>query len=218
MHTKTNALFATTLVCGAFSGSAIAASIYSMDFSVLGQGSTHQTPNNPVETSPIVGENWTLAFGSVQSDSTLNEFITQGNVMRVQDWGGLGTVTSDVINIAESGLVDIAGKAIALGFSIASENITWFYQINALPKITFEISGPISLGTPADNTFSSIAVSGGDELLVGFSVNVNGAGEGVEISALDVDFTAIPQPAALAAGLPLLGLLTMTRRSRRTTS
>jgi len=138
--------------------------------------------------------------------------------MRVLDWGGLGTVTSDVIDIPENGLVDIAGTAIALGFNLPTENITWFYQINALPVITFEIGGPVGLGTLVSNTFSSVAVSGGDELLVGFSVDVNGADDGVEISALDVDFTAIPQPAAFVAGLPLLGLLTMTRRGRRTDS
>ena len=198
-------------------GPAIGASLYTADFSVPGQGSTHTTSTDPLESSPVAGANWTLTFGSPSTDTTTNEFITTaGGVMRVQDWGGDGTITSALITISGGGLIDITGSALTIGTDsfndVGTEGITWFYILNGDTTSVLlgetELGGPVAAGTDVGHSFTSIAVADGDELRVGFTVNVNGAGDGVEISSLVV----IPEPTT--ALLASLGLLALFRRRR----
>ncbi|MDA8968483.1 PEP-CTERM sorting domain-containing protein [bacterium] len=197
-----------------------AISIYSADFSVDGQGSTHDTSgSDPIDASPISGANWTLSFPVPSSDGSTNEFITTGGVMRVQDWGGDGTVTSLGITIADTGLVQIIGGALSIGddsFNSSTEGITWFYSINSAAPVEVVVNeaslanGNVNAGTDVGHTFVDVAVTAGDTLEVGFTVNVNGLGDGVEVSSLSV--TAVPEPStALLGSLALLGLL---RRKR----
>ncbi len=185
--------------------------VYSMDFSVDGQGATHDTAGDTLETSPVTGANWTLTFdsASIGSDGTTNEFRTTGGVMRVQDWGGAGIVTSVPISITSDGTVDIVGAGLTIGTdvfnTVGTEGITWFYALGGGANVEAffgetELGGPVSAGTSLGHTFSGIAVSDGDVLRVGFGVNVNGSGDGVEISSLSVDFnaTAVPEPTSFA--------------------
>jgi hypothetical protein len=211
-----SSLFALALV-----GSASGTVIYTTDFSVGGQGSTHDTGgSDPIEGSPIVGANWTLSFPSPSSDGTTNEFITVGGLMRVQDWGGDGTVTSNPITITGDGTVDIIGAALSIGSdsfnNVGTEGITWFYTLNTTTTTLYlgetELGGPVGAGTDVGNTFSPVAVSNGDTLSVGFTVEVDGADDGVEVTSVTVDFTAVPEPTtALLSGLSLLALLRRRR-------
>lgn len=204
------------------SASVSTAALYSMDFSTPDQGSTHDTGGDAIEASPIAGTNWTLTHSTPSSDSTTNEFITvAGSLMRVQDWGGDGTVTSSIINIVANGIVEITGTGLSIGGdsfnTVGTEGITWFYSINGGTTSTYlgetELGGPVAAGTDVGNSFSSVAVTSGDTLLVGFTVNVNGAGDGVEISALDVEFTPVPEPSSSAL-LGLGGLALILRRRK----
>ncbi|YCM43940.1 PEP-CTERM sorting domain-containing protein [Verrucomicrobiaceae bacterium 227] len=206
------------IVAAIVPSTAYSANIYMMDFSVAGQGSTHDTGGDALESSPVVGANWTLTFDSVASDGSTNEFITVGGLMRVQDWGGTGTVTGDAITIPAAGTVDISGVAAAIAagpaFNAADEGLTWFYTLNGSTTTSGLIGNATAVdGTDLSYSFSSIAVSSGDTLLVGFSVDVNGGDDGAEITSLDVDFTeTIPEPStALLGGLALLGLLRRRR-------
>jgi hypothetical protein len=203
-----------------FAGVGSATIIYDMDFSVAGQGSTHDSSGDAFESSPVAGENWELTFGSLNTDGTTNEFVTVGGLMRVQDWGGSGTVTSDTIAITQTGTVDITGAALTIGGdvfnNVGTEGITWFYTLNGDTTSVFlgetELGGSaVSSGTDVGNIFDDVSVTTGDSLTVGFTVNVDGSGDGVEISSLDVDF--IPEPASLA--LVGLGGLAMLGRNRR---
>ncbi|MEO1530261.1 MAG: hypothetical protein AAFX06_33130 [Planctomycetota bacterium] len=210
-----------------------AAIIYSMDFSTPGQGVTHDNSSGSTvfsAPSPFSGANWTLTYDStaVSSDGSPNEFITDvlsgNNGMLVQDWGGDGTITSDVINITENGTVDIIGIGTAIGTDafnfVGTEGITWFYSLNSAAPVTLylgetELGGPVAEGTDIGNTFSGIGVAAGDTLEVGFTVNVNGANDGAFITALDVDFiTAIPEPSSFVA-LALVSIPVLTRRRNR---
>jgi len=213
-------LFAFSTAALMATGSTGAAEIYSMDFSIAGQGSTHDdTGSDPVESSPVVGSNWTLTFGSPSSDSTTNSFITDGGIMDIDDWGGDGTVTSDIINITGDGTVDIAGVAITdssgLAFNASSEGFEWFYKLNGGSEVSFGAVGEgfggsdVGDGIDLSDSVTNIAVSNGDTLEVGFNVNVNGSNDGVDVSSLTVDF--IPEPASLAL-LGLGGLMMLGRR------
>jgi len=201
----------------------LSAALYSMDFSIPGQGSTHDTGGDALELSPITGANWTLTYGAVSSDTTTNEFITTaGNLMRVQDWGGSGTITSQLIPIVANGTVAIAGQGLSIGSdafnTVGTEGITWFYSINGGSAVAVylgeaELGGPVASGTDVGHTFSNIAVTSGDSLAIGFTVNVNGTDDGVEISAMTVDFTPAPEPSSSLL-LSLGGITCLFRRKR----
>ena len=191
--------------------------IYAADFSIAGQGSTHDTVGDGFETSPVTGANWTLTFGSLSSDTTTNEFITTGGLIRVQDWGGSGTITSDTIVTTGAGTVDISGAALTIGtdaFNAGAEGITWFYTLNgSTTSLTISGPDPVNSGTDVGNVFSDVAVEAGDILTVGFTVVVDGLSDGVEVSSLTVDFTPIPEPSApLLSGMACL--LAVFRRKR----
>ncbi|HCL98121.1 MAG TPA: hypothetical protein DHW77_10175 [Verrucomicrobiales bacterium] len=197
--------------------------LYNMDFSIVGQGSTHNSGGDAIEPSPISGSNWTLTHNNPSTDGSTNEFITvAGDKMRVQDWGGDGTVTSDPINITSNGIVNINGVATTIGtdvFNIGSEGVTWFYQINSAGIVSTTIdettlgAGAVPAGVDVGHSFGNVAVSAGDALLIGFTVNVNGAGDGVEISSLSADFTAIPEPSScVMLGLGAMAFLLYRRK------
>ena len=212
-----------TFLCSVLFVSHVNGALYSMDFSVPGQGSTHDSGSDVIEASPISGVNWTLTFGNVSTDGTTNEFITvSGGLMRVQDWGGAGKVTSDAIHILENGTVDITGEGLSIGSdafnAVGTEGITWFYAINGGTPVEHylgenELGGPVASGTDVGYSFQNISVTSGDSLVIGFEVNVNGAGGGVEISSYDVNFSAVPEPTSFVF-LGLAGLVMMARRKR----
>jgi hypothetical protein len=204
------------------SASLCSAALYSIDFSVAAQGATH-SGSGTFAAGSATGTNWTLDWPGVPTDGTTNEFVTVGGLMRVQDWGANGTVTSDSIAVTSDGTVDITGAALSIGGdsfnSVGSEGITWFYSVNGGAAVTHylgetELGGTqVDAGTDLGHSFSGIAVSSGDTLEVGFTVNVNGSGDGAEISSLVVELTPIPEPSSIAL-LGLGGLATLLRRRR----
>lgn len=197
--------------------------VYDADFSIAGQGATH-SGSGTFAAGSAAGQNWELTWPSVATDGSLNEFqAVAGNLMRVQDWGGDGTLTSDNINIASSGTIDIIGVGLSIGGdsfnTVGTEGITWFYTLNGNTTDIFlgetQLGGPVASGTDVGNTFAGVPVSIGDVLNVGFTVNVNGGGDGVEISSLSVDFTPIPEPSAFLFGTLICGVLGWTSARKR---
>lgn len=196
-----------------------------LDFSTPGQGATHSdtvtlpTPPQVGGTSP---NDWILTYNGtlLNTDSTLNEFVTvAGSKMRVQDWGGAGTVTGSSWTATSNGTMDINGAAAAIAagpaFNAAGEGLTWFYSINGGGPITSGLlgNGTAVNGTDLSHSFSGIGVSLGDLVSYGFSVNVDGARDGAEISSMEIDFTAIPEPGTIAMfGIAVMGLGFRRRR------
>ena len=213
---KTLSIGLVSLIAATANGATV---LYDADFSTDGQGVTHSTAGGFSDTSPYSGANWILTFDSPSTDSGGNQFITAGGLMSVLDWGGDGTITSLGITIAETGAVNITGAGLAVGSDVfnivGNEGITWFYSINSGAPVTVflgetELGGPVAAGTDVGNSFTNVAVTAGDTLEVGFTVNVNGGGDGVDISSLSVE--TVPEPStALLGGLALLGFL---RRKR----
>lgn len=197
-------------------GAAQAETVYDADFSTPGIGSTHTSGGDPLESSPIAGPNWTMSWPSPPaSDTTTNSFITQGNTVFIDDWGGDGVLTSDAIDVSSYDLVDIAGVAATHGNDVfnntSTEYFDWFYSIDAGSQVNQLFTNDGSL----DHTFSNVDVSGASSLVVGFSFNVNGAGDGVDVSSLTVSGqpTAIPEPAtAVLGGLTLVAASLYRRR------
>ena len=76
------------LVLVLLGGIAHAADFYTADFSVAGVGATHDTGADPLEPSPIAGENWSI-FWNVDpaSDTSTNRYITEDGPLISGDWG-----------------------------------------------------------------------------------------------------------------------------------
>lgn len=200
-----------------------------LDFSVEGDGVTHRKVKGSadfrdrfgnVASSPFVSEtgDWVLTWGSISTDTSLNEFRVSGGNLRVQDWGGVGTLTSATPwQATTDGTLDIEGIASTIdqGFNVSSEGITWFYSINGgdnVEQFLGDRTGDVS------HTFSGIAISAGDQVSYGFYVNVNGAGDGADISSMSLNFfssggAGTPEPTSLLM-FGSLGLLGLRRRSR----
>ena len=208
-----------------------------LDFSNEGDGGAHTVPNGIlVPSSPIAGgvapNDWVLEFNPlyIESDSTLNEFQVVGGVMRVQDWGGRGTITGSSWTATSDGFLDIVGTGVTLGgddfngqvvtgmAEFSDEGITWFYSINGGSNIELflgdaELGGAPAAGTDVGHTFANIEINEGDVVSYGFSVVVEGANTGVLISSVELDFTAIPEPTGL--GFLTLAMLGVAVRRRR---
>ncbi|MEL7497819.1 MAG: PEP-CTERM sorting domain-containing protein [Planctomycetota bacterium] len=211
-----------------------------LDFSNDSDGVVHDTIDRPLPNSPVAGgaipNDWLISYvpQNITSDATLNEFQAIGGIMRVQDWGGVGTLTG-TWDATEDGTMDIEGIGVTLGnaafnstvsngpFEMLPEGITWFYQINSdaavevflgRVELTGDAGTPVADGTSVDNLFDDIAVSAGDTVSYGFTIAQNGANDGVVISSITIDFTqAIPEPAS--ASVLAIGLIGLFARRKR---
>lgn len=234
MITRTSFTLSLAICAFAFASQTNAAVVDSLDFSIAGQGFTHDSNSVPVLPPPANGDSttggagpndWTLVAGNdISSDTTLNEFVTTGGVMRVQDFGGLGTVTGSAWTATSAGTLDVLGTADTIGGSVfngnagnpsAPEQFEWFYSINGAPNVSqiFTADGNLDISSAA---FTGIALNAGDTVSYGFSIAVNGANDGAEISSMQLDFTpaaAVPEPSSLAT-LAFLSIGMISRRRR----
>ena len=187
----------------------LASLVYAADFSVNGQGSTHDnTGGDPLESSPVAGANWSISFGSVSTDSTTNEFITSGGVMRVQDWGGNGTLESTSIDVSGWNTVDLDGMFTNLiDINAAGEFLNFFYTLDGGSPVATLVDDNSSVGPLSQWDINALDVSGVSNMTVGFSLNVDGGGQGWEVSSLTVNgVSAVPEPSQIIL-FSILGLL-----------
>ncbi len=193
--------------------------VESLDFSGFNDGVTHTSFDGFSSSSPYNSTtgDWVLTWdsGTVSTDGTLNQFTTLlGGFMRVQDWGGEGTLVSATPWIAPTkGLLNIAGIASTIGgsnvFNDPGEGITWFYSINGGGNVTQFLNNDGSL----NHSFDDVYVNVGSAVTFGFSVDVEGEGDGAQISSMTLDFRSIPEPATLPIILTSMVVLS-TRRKR----
>ena len=200
------------------------AQIYEADFTIAGQGATH-SGSGSFTADTFDGANWVSSWPNVSTDGSTNSFITSGGAMFVSDWGGNGKLTSDPINITSDGTFTYSGTAVTVSsgdaFNASTEGFEWFYVINSGSEVAFGGQGQgfgganIGNGVDLSSSVSTISVSGGDTLNVGFNFNVNGANDGFNVTAMTVSFAPVPEPNsyALLAGMFALASVMLRRRS-----
>jgi hypothetical protein len=192
--------------------------VYSADFSVSGQGSTHNTVGDAIEASPISGVNWTISFPTPSSDTTTNEFITTGAVMRIQDWGGAGTLVSNSIDVTGWVTVDLTGTFSNLSdINASGEFLRFFYTLDGGSPVSTLVDDNSAAGSLRQPwQILNLDVSSASSMTIGFNFDVDGAGQGWEVSSLVVDgVTAVPEPAAALFGAVLCGIIGLGVAVRR---
>lgn len=167
---------------------AVAIEFYNADFSVDGQGATHDSAGgDPLEMSPIAGENWQIRWDvDPGSDATSNSFITSGGKLISGDWGGRAIFETDPINVSALDSVIVTTLAQTVGtdvFNSGAEDFTWFYILDGGSRVS---QFPIKADGPLDYS-ESVDVSGAGSLVVGFEFQIDGAGDGFEIYSVRVD-------------------------------
>jgi len=176
-----------------------AVEFYRADFSVDGQGSTHDTAGDAIESSPVVGANWVIRWDADPgSDGSINSFITSGGKLVSSDWGGRAIFETNAIDVSGVNSVTISALADTVGaavFNSGSEGFTWFYIRDGGARIS---QLPVTADGSLDYT-EVIDVTSASSLVVGFEFEINGADDGFEISSLSVDDV---DPVALSITLP----------------
>ncbi|MDB0055956.1 hypothetical protein N9868_00655 [Akkermansiaceae bacterium] len=171
---------------------ALGVELYNADFSVDGQGSTHDSSGaDPVETSPVNGANWLIRWDvEPATDSSGNKIITEAGKLVSTDWGGESFFETAAVDVSALGSVVITTTGITLSqpFSNSAEYFQWTYSLDGAAPVVIQNYG--NDGASYDGAIDItevVDVSGGNSLVVGFAFNVNGGGDGFEVSTVRVD-------------------------------
>lgn len=172
--------------------------IYDAAFTATEIGFTHTTSSPPVAgPQSVSGPNYSFGYAvAPQTDTTSNFMITSGGQFSTRDFGGEAFLRSSSIDVSGLSLVDITGNGVTVGtavFNSTEEDFNWFYSLDGGIDVAF---GLTSSDGSLDAIFSSLDVTGSSALTVGFRYNINGAGDGFDVTSLNV--SAVPEPKFVA--------------------
>jgi len=187
------------------------AQLYTADWSVAG-GFTHDSSNAPAAgPQSFNGANYTLSYDNTPStDGSENFFRSTGVLLESSDFGGDHSFETFSIDISAITSVDINVLGATVGSGVFNntgvEFFEWFYTLAGGSEQVF-------LSTDADGSLDAsvigLDVTGASTLTVGFNANINGGGDGFEITSVVID--GIPTPGAVALS-GLAGLAAIRRK------
>jgi len=226
--TKFHLLLAGVALCGASILSA-QNTYYAADFTNEGDGFPDHTTDTPPEAGPqsVDGGSatspegrWTASYESDPlTDGSANEFSVNEGVLRIQDWGGEARWESFPIDVSGVDSVQITALGAALGEpqNAGSEFFEYFYTLDGGAEEATPVS-PSGEGEPV-NSAIVVDVAGVDSMTVGFAFNLNGGGDGYEISSIEVtDPIADEQPPAITVLAPADDAVAVVRNVRLSVS
>lgn len=172
--------------------------LFNADFSYENDGFSDHTTSEPPEVGPVnIGpfgippNTWFLSYNTApSSDSTINTFKVVSGKLETTDWGGEGVFESQPIDVTHISSLDIAALAVTLSDAVqnvSTEFFKYYYILDDGPQVETPIvlSGDTD-GTPVNYSINNLDVSSATSLVVGFSFNCNGAGDGYSISSFTV--------------------------------
>jgi len=161
--------------------------IYNANFSTVG-GFEH-TSSTPPAAAPAAfdGGNYTLGYDATPStDGSLNYFRSNGSKLESEDFGGAAYFETDLIDISNVSSFTISAAGNTVGSSVfnsSSEFFEWSYAVDGGPFIS-------GFSTTADGSLDwteTIDPSTGSTLVVRFDFNINGGGDGFEVTSVEVE-------------------------------
>jgi len=186
--------------------------LFDADFTGSG-GFTHTTASPlPAAPNSVTVNNFDLFYPStISTDTSENFFRVNGGVLESSDFGGTHGLTSGVLDVSTFDLVTFTLTGETVGSDVFNnagvEFFEGFYSLDGGSDVSVA-------NTTADGDLSftiDIDVSAASTLEVGLLSNVNGGGDGFEISSITVSGKPIPAPGAAA----LFGLAGLTAARRR---
>lgn len=177
--------------------------IYSADFSTNGAGFPDHDTNNPPAAAPafaiggIPPNDWIISYTAVPgTDGSANSFSVTGGAIASSDWGGTAHFNSASIDVTGVLEVDITAIGETVGSSVqnaSSEFFRYFYILDGGLPVFFPIVliGD-SAGDPVNYSVPALDVSSASSIVVGFSFNCNGSGDGYSVSSFEVEATVLP--------------------------
>ena len=198
----------------AVAAAAQAAPLYSADFSQI-VVIDHTSNGNALESSPQAGANFIIGYPSnPASDTSLNFFQTDGDSLISSDFGGDHFMISDSIDVSGWDEVSVDFLADFVGTdsfnNSPTEYIQYFFTLDGGSQQQFYYF----TGTPnASNLNAStlVDVTGISSMTIGLNANVNGGGDGFDLTSATVTGTiAVPEPTSPV--LTVLAGLAIRRR------
>jgi hypothetical protein len=194
--------------------------LYEADFSQVVSIDHTNDGSNPIESSPQAGANFTIGYtGSPASDTTRNFFETDGDSLISSDFGGDHFMRSASIDVRDWNevVIDILADFVGVDSfnNSPQEFIEYIFALDGGAENQFFFFTDDPNGSDL-NASTIVDVTGVSALTVGLNANVNGAGDGFDMTSLIVKGTnavgAAPVPSTLA--LFLLGAFMGVLRAR----
>jgi hypothetical protein len=170
-------------------------------------GTNSPSPIPLAGSSPI--GNGEFAWEDLATDTTPNTAVFSSGTFAASDWGGVGTFTSNTIDITSFSSIDINAQFDGL-FNTGTESSNFFYQLDAGPVVDFGVGLEDVTYTDEVVSVTGIPTGAATSLTVGFTFNHNGSSDFFNVDSFTV--TGVPEPsAAVLGGFGLLGLLRRRR-------
>ncbi|NGZ89409.1 T9SS type A sorting domain-containing protein [Psychroflexus maritimus] len=159
----------------------------------------HSSSNPPGSSGEDCGTNYLIYYDTAPSTDSSVNFLrsnTTDDLIESADWGGEGKFETFAIDVSGETSVDIEtfGNTTNSGFNAGGEEFQWWYTLDGGTQINLgsAISGTGSLAVGP----TTIDVTAVNEIIVGFTFNMNGGSDGFE----DVDVTVTATPTAPEVG------------------
>jgi hypothetical protein len=164
--------------------------LYNADFSTVTEF-RHTSSSPPAAAPPtqsLSGNNWTISYESTPStDGTDNVFGSDGTSMSSEDFGGEAFFATATIDLTGVNTFSIDGDASTVGGSVfngSNEYFQWSYTLGSNTTTATAYTSDGSLNT--DPAWQNIPTNGETSLTVRFAFDINGSGDGFDVTQLVV--------------------------------
>ena len=163
---------------------------------ISGNAEFEHSSSNPPAAGPQedCATNFLLSYAAAPgTDGSSNWFGTlSGSGLASSDWGGEATFQTFIVDVSSVTSVDVQtfGNTVGTAFNAGSEYLEWWYTVDGGAQTAINTYNTGYSGSLANGPLT-VDVTGVSEIVVGFTFNINGGGDGFE----DMDVTIIETPA-----------------------
>jgi|GEM_PF-1868631 len=162
----------------------------------------HSSSNLPGSSGESCGTNYRIFYDTTPgSDGSTNFFRSNSvdGLIESEDWGGEANFETFAIDVSGETSVNIEtfGNTTGGGFNAGSEEFQWWYTLDGGSQVNLgsAITGTGSLAVGP----TAVDVTGVNDLIVGFTFDMNGGSDGFE----DVDVNVLASGSATACGVEI---------------